>query len=180
MAANGDLEVSPMQKKDCFFFVQYGRCSYGQNCRYNHPPKEDSQVVQEGRTENLYANYRRKIQCKFYRAGFCKYGTYCEFNHSMPDPPHEYNSQGLPMRLGEHVCSFYMSNLWCGYGAGCKFHHPELQSAVADQVYASGQAQEYDDGVVDASGQAQEYDDGVVASTDGGYYPISHYPYNGN
>ncbi|KAL8248675.1 hypothetical protein R6Q59_005543 [Mikania micrantha] len=155
--ANGVSESSPMQKKECFFFVQYGMCSFGKNCRYNHPPiHKDSSVVQNGRTENLHANYKKKRPCKFFRAGFCKYGNYCGFIHSMPDAPLRYNSNGLPIRLDEPACSFYMHNHWCGYGAGCKFHHPELNYYVP---------QDY--------GEAQEYHDGWTGSTDGGYYPIS-------
>ncbi|KAK9064741.1 hypothetical protein SSX86_016123 [Deinandra increscens subsp. villosa] len=153
--ANGDLEFSPMKKKDCFFFVQYGVCSYGQTCRFNHPPPQDSQVVQEGRTNSLYANYNtKKIPCKFYLAGFCKYGIYCDFNHAIPDLTLQYNSDGLPMRLDEPVCTFYMRNLWCGYGAFCKFHHPELKYSIP---------QKYDS---HASDQAEEYDDGLLGSTD--------------
>ncbi|XP_022010134.2 zinc finger CCCH domain-containing protein 66-like [Helianthus annuus] len=159
-SSNGDFVFNPMEKKDCSFFVQYGTCSYGQNCKYNHPPHDDSAVVKEGMTKTMYADYTRKIPCKFFRSGFCMYGAKCDFNHSMPNPPLQYNSDELPMRMGVPLCSFYLHNRWCGYGAGCKFHHPELY--FVSQEYGSH-----------ASGQAQEYGDELLGSDDGNYYPLS-------
>ncbi|XP_022010133.1 zinc finger CCCH domain-containing protein 3-like [Helianthus annuus] len=167
-STNDEIEASPMQKKDCFFFVEYGSCSFGKNCNYNHPSREDSQVRQEGSAEIVYPNYTRRIPCKFFRAGYCKYGIYCGFSHSMPPPPMQYNSDGLPMRLGEHVCAHYVSYRSCGYGAGCKFHHPELNYSVPQEYgpQAFGQAQAYHDGTFESN-------DILLGSTDEEFLPIN-------
>ncbi|XP_076881108.1 zinc finger CCCH domain-containing protein 8-like [Bidens hawaiensis] len=146
-STHGNFECSPLPKKDCIFYVQYGTCSYGRNCKYNHSPREDSQVVQKESTENMCTNYTRKNICKFFRAGFCKYGTYCNFIHSIPKPPTQYNSDGLPMRLDKPTCLFYMRNHRCDYGVGCKFHHPELYFPPQEYgSHDSGQVLEYHEG----------------------------------
>ncbi|XP_021999576.1 zinc finger CCCH domain-containing protein 37-like [Helianthus annuus] len=87
----------------------------------------------------------------------------------MPPPPIQYNSDGLPMRWGEQVCSFYVSYRRCGYREGCKFHHPELNYYVPQEYAGSqafGQAQEYHDGPFESN-------DGLLGSSDGEFIPIN-------
>ena len=36
------------------------------------------------------------------------------------------NRNGLPLRPGAEVCTFYLLNGGCGYGAACMKHHPNI------------------------------------------------------
>lgn len=73
--------------------------------------------------------------CSFYlKTGCCKFGATCKFHHPRdrqlaaeaagiisPD----LNASGLPIRLGETPCAFYLRTGICKFGASCKFDHPD-------------------------------------------------------
>ncbi|CAN1128696.1 Zinc finger CCCH domain-containing protein 43 [Linum perenne] len=72
----------------------------------------------------------------YLRTGGCKYGKACRFSHSKVKtvavpaksplvPILEFNFLGLPIRLGEKECPFYMRNGSCKYGSNCRFNHPD-------------------------------------------------------
>ncbi|KAH7577259.1 hypothetical protein JRO89_XS01G0228700 [Xanthoceras sorbifolium] len=72
-------------------------------------------------------------------AGGCKYGNTCKFSHfnekscryvkkSEIAPP-KLNFLGLPIRMLEKECPFYMRNGSCKYGVDCRFNHPEPVAA---------------------------------------------------
>lgn len=71
---------------DCQFFLAHGRCSYGSNCRYNHPAKRTA--IDEPLMYNKQGLPLRpgREPCSHYmRTKVCKYGPTCRFDHPDPD-----------------------------------------------------------------------------------------------
>lgn len=70
-----------------------------------------------------------KKPCAFFlQHGSCAFGSKCKFSHPIElAPVVQYNSVGLPRRLGQPVCRYYVQTGRCSYGYTCKFDHPELQ-----------------------------------------------------
>ncbi|KAK9735320.1 hypothetical protein RND81_04G198700 [Saponaria officinalis] len=118
---------------DCSFYIKVGSCKFGQNCRYNHPPKRDYQAAgdkEKGYEEsNGFAGDAGKIECKYFQTpGGCKYGEACRYNHSASRVEREnveLNFLGLPIRPSAEECTYYLRNGSCGYGANCRFNHPD-------------------------------------------------------
>ncbi|KAI5569379.1 hypothetical protein BDE02_12G073300 [Populus trichocarpa] len=84
----------------------------------------------------LYYNHFLSMLQYYLKTGGCKYGTACRFNHSRAKysvPPVkipmsaalELNFLGLPIRLGEKECEYFMRNGSCKFGANCKYNHPD-------------------------------------------------------
>ncbi|KAL5793308.1 hypothetical protein ACOSP7_001902 [Xanthoceras sorbifolium] len=136
----------------CKFYLNSGGCKYGVTCRFNHsiensdiPPTELSafslpiQLEKENKSDSS-AEKTQQIECKYYlSAGGCKYGNTCKFSHfnekscryvkkSEIAPP-KLNFLGLPIRMLEKECPFYMRNGSCKYGVDCRFNHPEPVAA---------------------------------------------------
>lgn len=55
---------------DCDHYIKCGRCSYGERCKFNHPP----------RTHQLLEALARK-ECYNFLKGFCQYGDNCKYLH---------------------------------------------------------------------------------------------------
>lgn len=140
-ASNGNrwhlYPVRP-EAEDCAFYMKTGNCRYGSHCKFNHPVRRKTQVAKEKVKETEEATEKPgQTECKYYlRTGGCKYGKACRFNHSRTQSPAlptnipvlpalELNFLGLPIRLGEIDCVFYMRNGSCKYGSNCKFNHPD-------------------------------------------------------
>ncbi|KAK6127748.1 hypothetical protein DH2020_038524 [Rehmannia glutinosa] len=78
--------------EDCAFYMKFGSCKFGLNCKFNHPPRRKNQGEKE---------------CPYYmRTGSCKYGSNCRFHHPEPttvvgaDPPSGYGNGGsIPSQL---------------------------------------------------------------------------------
>ncbi|KAH9602508.1 hypothetical protein KSS87_020967 [Heliosperma pusillum] len=117
---------------DCMYYLRNGRCNYGTNCHFNHPPRfsQNDQYKSE-----LLPQREGKPDCGYFiKTGSCKYGAACKFHH----PPGRrgakeivLNSLGLPLRKEEKACPFYMKNQTCMFGSACKFDHPEPASAAS-------------------------------------------------
>ncbi|CAN0900376.1 Zinc finger CCCH domain-containing protein 67 [Linum grandiflorum] len=122
------------EAEDCSFYMKTGNCRFASNCKFNHPVKRKTQVTRERLKENDESG---QIECKYYlRTGGCKYGEACRFSHSKVKmvavpaksplvPFLKFNFLGLPIRLGEKECPFYMRNGSCKYGSNCRFNHPD-------------------------------------------------------
>ncbi|CAI9277135.1 unnamed protein product [Lactuca saligna] len=122
--------------KDCSVFVSTGYCSFGDFCKFRHPTLKTTDKVEKVQKEGNNGSSSGKesdksspiIPCKFFQVGACNRGIYCKFMHSTPQVPPEqrlFNTLGLPYRLGQQDCAFYMRNGSCGYGVDCKYHHPD-------------------------------------------------------
>ncbi|CAL1389013.1 unnamed protein product [Linum trigynum] len=124
--------------EDCSYYMKTGNCRFASNCKFNHPVKRKTQVTRERMWEKEESAERPgQIECKYYlRTGGCKYGKACRFNHSkLRAPPVsakspvmqilEFNFLGLPIRVGEKECPYYMRNGSCKYGSNCRFNHPD-------------------------------------------------------
>ncbi|KAF2314146.1 hypothetical protein GH714_023707 [Hevea brasiliensis] len=130
------------EAEDCAFYMKTGTCKFGSNCKFNHPVRRKSQATKEKVKEREEAAERSdQTECKYYlRTGGCKYGKACRYNHSRAKTPVlpakttvfpvlELNFLGLPIRLGERECPYYMRNGSCKYGVNCRFNHPDPTAA---------------------------------------------------
>ncbi|KAL8478604.1 hypothetical protein ACS0TY_030473 [Phlomoides rotata] len=122
--------------EDCTFYMKFGSCKFGLNCKFNHPPRRKNQGVKE-RTNHREENPERagQTECKYYlTSGGCKYGKDCKYSHgsdkSSTTQIPEFNFLGLPIRMGEKECPYYMRTGSCKYGSNCRFHHPEPVTVV--------------------------------------------------
>jgi len=126
------------EAEDCAFYMKTGTCKFGANCKFNHPLRRKNQTVKEKAKEREEATEKPSlIECKYYlKTGGCKYGVACRFNHSRAkssvppvkipmSPALELNFLGLPIRLGEKECEYFMRNGSCKFGANCKYNHPD-------------------------------------------------------
>ncbi|KAL4568267.1 hypothetical protein LXL04_023875 [Taraxacum kok-saghyz] len=148
----------PKSDKVCLVFTHTGFCSFRDRCRFRHPTPENAQVDAEENkgkpSETESEKSRPVIPCKFYPTGVCKNGEKCKFDHSITEFKQIFNIMGLPIRLGEQDCSFYMRNGTCNFGKSCKFHHP-------DPIIYHEPDQAYEDYF--------EYENGASGFTDGEY-----------
>ncbi|KAI3463662.1 hypothetical protein Pfo_020325 [Paulownia fortunei] len=135
---NGRRINYPMRPdaEDCVFYMKFGSCKFGLNCKFNHPPRRKNQVVKE-RVNHREENSERagQTECKYYlTSGGCRYGKDCKYSHGSDESSKshilEFNFLGLPIRTGEKQCPYYMRNGSCKYGSNCRFHHPEPTTVV--------------------------------------------------
>ncbi|GAB4836728.1 Zinc finger CCCH domain-containing protein [Ancistrocladus abbreviatus] len=99
----------------CSYYMKTGKCKFGANCKFHHP--RNIQMPSVG----LEAGKREQTDS-------CN--SYAEAGDGMhvkplPAPAILHNSQGLPVRMGEVDCPFYMKNGSCKYGVSCRYNHPE-------------------------------------------------------
>ncbi|KAG6410590.1 hypothetical protein SASPL_128652 [Salvia splendens] len=130
--------------EDCSFYMKFGSCKFGLNCKFNHPPRRKNPNIKE-RTNHREENSGRggQTECKYYLtpAG-CKYGKDCKYSHgsdrSSTSQTPEFNFLGLPIRIGEKECPYYMRTGSCKYGLNCRFHHPEPVTVGGDSSSGYG------------------------------------------
>ncbi|KAL1553943.1 zinc finger CCCH domain-containing protein 67-like [Salvia divinorum] len=130
--------------EDCAFYMKFGSCKFGLNCKFNHPPRRKNQNVKE-RTNHREENSGRggQTECKYYlTSGGCKYGKDCKYSHgsdrSSTSQTPDFNFLGLPIRIGEKECPYYMRTGSCKYGLNCRFHHPEPVTVGGDSSSGYG------------------------------------------
>ncbi|KAH6822899.1 Zinc finger C-x8-C-x5-C-x3-H type family protein [Perilla frutescens var. hirtella] len=132
--------IYPMRPdaEDCAYYMKFGSCKFGLNCKFNHPPRRKIQGAKE-RTNHKEENSERggQTECKYYlTSGGCKYGKDCKYSHgserSSTTHMPEFNFLGLPIRIGEKECPYYMRTGSCKYGSNCRFHHPEPVTVGGD------------------------------------------------
>ncbi|XP_057453334.1 zinc finger CCCH domain-containing protein 37 isoform X2 [Lotus japonicus] len=156
---------------DCPFFLKTQRCKFGSRCKFNHPKvSSDVSGLPERPLEPPCAFYMKSGQCKFGAA--CKFHHPKDIKIQLSDEPNltveqtqtnpmlvgatgdtqpvkplispllNNNSKGLPIRLGEVDCPFYMKTGSCKYGTTCRYSHPDKNvspsiAALGSSVLAS-------------------------------------------
>ncbi|ESR60447.1 hypothetical protein CICLE_v10016232mg [Citrus x clementina] len=132
----------------CKFYQGTEGCKHGEACRFSHSMEKSENPLpfsgvngmKESKGGSL-VEMTGLIGCKYHlSAGGCKYGNTCKFSHSKEKPQTyikksekaspELNFLGLPIRVHEIECPFYMRNGSCAYGVDCRFNHPD---PVADE-----------------------------------------------
>ncbi|KAF7835860.1 Zinc finger CCCH domain-containing protein 37 [Senna tora] len=121
---NADVSGLPERPTEppCAFYMKTGRCKFGVTCKFHHPRDIQIQlsVEQNGAFEHTQfaANAEGATGDTTLSNPFMSY-TY----------PSLQNSKGLPIRLGEVDCPFYMKTGSCKYGATCRYNHPDWSVA---------------------------------------------------
>ncbi|KAK6256331.1 hypothetical protein SCA6_017636 [Theobroma cacao] len=146
---------------ECKYYRATGGCRYGDACRYRHS-KEDYVLaplevnsfglpvqvgINEKREQDGSVEQTGQIECKYYlTSGGCKYGNACRYSHSKEKsrylekseiPPPELNFLGLPIRMLEKECPYYMRTGSCAYGPNCRFNHPDPTTAEGSNIFSS-------------------------------------------
>ncbi|PSR95275.1 Zinc finger CCCH domain-containing protein [Actinidia chinensis var. chinensis] len=100
----------------CAFYVKTGKCKFGATCKFHHP--KDIQLPSAGQDNGSDAHIETAISND---------GNTGELKLTQPlfTPALLHNSKGLPIRLGEVDCPFYLKTGSCKYGATCRYNHPE-------------------------------------------------------
>ncbi|XWS32693.1 hypothetical protein CRYUN_Cryun22dG0011800 [Craigia yunnanensis] len=146
---------------ECKYYRATGGCKYGKACRYRHPnedfvlaPLEVNSFglpievgIKEKRENDGFEEQTGQIECKYYLTSVgCKYGKACRYSHSKEKsrylekseiPPAELNFLGLPIRLLEKECPFYMRTGSCAFGSNCRFNHPDPSAADGSNTFSS-------------------------------------------
>ena len=112
---SGPLPLRPGEEK-CKHYLRFGKCKYGEGCRFDHPPGEAGAEVDKSLTS--YDNYLNGRPANI---------------RSQPAPI--LGPGGLPVRPGEQECSFFMKVGTCKYGDTCRWNHPwERQTPGAQYI----------------------------------------------
>ncbi|KAK7342925.1 hypothetical protein VNO80_25883 [Phaseolus coccineus] len=100
----------------CTFYMKTGKCKFGAACKFHHPKDIQIQLSDE-----LSHTAAQTETSSMIAAG--------AFGDTQPIKslisPSLQNSKGLPVRLGEVDCPFYMKTGSCKYGATCRYNHPD-------------------------------------------------------
>ncbi|KAG6627207.1 hypothetical protein I3843_15G089100 [Carya illinoinensis] len=101
----------------CAFYLKTGNCKFGATCKFHHP--KDIQIPLTGQqngngeqTELTISTEGAIGDAKLYSPVAYTPASIC-------------NSKGLPVRLGELDCPFYLKTGSCKYGATCRYNHPD-------------------------------------------------------
>ncbi|KAL8171040.1 hypothetical protein V2J09_022844 [Rumex salicifolius] len=111
-----DLPERPSEPS-CAFYVKTGKCRFGANCKFHHP--KDITVPPTGCETGMgeqIASPKTDITIRDVNP----------VQAPVTAPALRYNSKGLPIRLGEVECPFYMKAGSCKYGATCRYTHPDV------------------------------------------------------
>ncbi|XP_061369783.1 zinc finger CCCH domain-containing protein 37 [Gastrolobium bilobum] len=135
---NADVSGLPERplESPCAFYMKTGRCKFGASCKFHHPKDIQIQLSDE------LSHTAEQTQTKYMMEGI--------IGDTQPIKPLIspllQNSKGLPVRLGEVDCPFYMKTGSCKYGATCRYNHPDRNvinspvSAFGPSVLASSAA----------------------------------------
>lgn len=118
----------------CAFYMKTGKCKFGASCKFHHP--KDIQLPSATEDNGSDAHAVTTISNE---------GTIGEVKPLKPlfTPALLQNSKGLPVRLGEVDCPFYLKTGSCKYGVTCRYNHPERYAinppaaAIAPAIMAS-------------------------------------------
>ncbi|KAI8557339.1 hypothetical protein RHMOL_Rhmol04G0003000 [Rhododendron molle] len=115
----------------CAFYVKTGKCKFGATCKFHHPkdiqlPSAAEDNGSDGHAVTAVSNEGATGEVKPMKPLFT--------------PALLQNSKGLPVRLGEVDCPFYLKTgrgligvffcvrslpISCKYGVTCRYNHPE-------------------------------------------------------
>lgn len=117
---NADVSVLPERPSEppCAFYMKTGKCKFGVTCKFHHPKDIQIQLSEE---QNGAVEQTHLIVNLTGASG----DTQLSNPFSSYTAPVLHNSKGLPMRLGEVDCPFYMKTGSCKYGATCRYNHPD-------------------------------------------------------
>ncbi|XP_022147903.1 zinc finger CCCH domain-containing protein 37 isoform X3 [Momordica charantia] len=131
-AEKSDVSALPERPSEplCAFYVKTGKCKFGVNCKFHHP--KDILVLSGAENGNSEQTLMEaKIE-----------GGIGDFKLVKPPvsfpPALIHNSKGLPIRLGEVDCPFYLKTGSCKYGTSCRYNHPDrnaINSCNATMVH---------------------------------------------
>ncbi|GKV37846.1 hypothetical protein SLEP1_g45821 [Rubroshorea leprosula] len=107
-AVVSDLPERPSEPP-CAFYLKTGKCKFGKSCKFHHP--KDIQIASAGQ------EVARVEQTELI--------TQSGGPTEDVKPVLYHNSKGLPIRLGEVDCPFYLKTGSCKYGANCRYSHPD-------------------------------------------------------
>lgn len=128
---NTDVFVLPERPSElpCAFYVKTGKCKFGATCKFHHP--KDIQIASTG---------KNNADGEQAETGAKGAGTTGDVKLPVSvTPALVHNSKGLPMRLGEVDCPFYLKTGSCKYGATCRYNHPD-RNAINPPAAAIGHA----------------------------------------
>ncbi|XP_057507551.1 zinc finger CCCH domain-containing protein 37 isoform X1 [Actinidia eriantha] len=151
----------------CAFYVKTGKCKFGATCKFHHP--KDIQLPSAGQDNGSDAHIETAI---------INDGNTGELKLTNPlfTPALLHNSKGLPIRLGEVDCPFYLKTGSCKYGATCRYNHPEryainpLAVAIGPGIMASPAAH-LNIGVVNPAASILQFIDPRLTQTTLGLAP---------
>ncbi|XP_038981279.1 zinc finger CCCH domain-containing protein 37-like isoform X2 [Phoenix dactylifera] len=129
---NSVLPVRPSESS-CWFYAMTGKCKFGPNCKFHHP--KDLKIPSHGEdTDNTGQMELEKDD------GAAGGDPKLAKAHIPITPALLHNSKGLPIRLGEADCPFYLKTGSCKYGATCRYNHPDRNSFNPPLASSLGQA----------------------------------------
>ncbi|KAK6934775.1 Zinc finger, CCCH-type [Dillenia turbinata] len=109
-----DVSALPERPSEpaCSYYLKTGKCKFGASCKFDHP--KDAQVPQDGQ-DNADGKQTATVTDNSLAGQMVKSVT----------PALAYNPKGLPIRLVEVDCPFYLKTGSCKYGASCCYNHPD-------------------------------------------------------
>ncbi|KAG8657538.1 zinc finger CCCH domain-containing protein 37 isoform X2 [Manihot esculenta] len=117
---NTDVSALPERPSEptCTFYMKTGKCKFGATCKFHHP--KDIQILSGQENGNTLKN-ESAVKIDDEISGHVNVA-----NASISSTPALFhNSKGLPIRLGEVDCPFYLKTGSCKYGATCRYNHPD-------------------------------------------------------
>ncbi|KAJ1442450.1 Zinc finger, CCCH-type [Sesbania bispinosa] len=118
---NADVSGLPERPLEppCAFYMKTGICKFGAACKFHHP--KDIQIQLSDETSRIVELTQTNSMLE---------GATGDTQPIKPlISPLLHNSKGLPVRLGEVDCPFYMKTGSCKYGATCRYNHPDRNAA---------------------------------------------------
>ncbi|XP_058095367.1 zinc finger CCCH domain-containing protein 8-like [Magnolia sinica] len=128
-----DTSVLPERPSEpiCSYYAKTGQCKFGVNCKFHHP--KDVQIPSGGQDPG--SGEQNESAMKDAEVDARPMKTFVPFT-----PALLHNSKGLPIRLGEVDCPFYLKTGSCKYGATCRYNHPDRHAINPPVVGALGHA----------------------------------------
>nr|TKR74498.1 enhancer of AG-4 1 family protein [Populus alba] len=127
---NSSVSALPERPSEppCAFYMKTGKCKFGASCKFHHP--KDIQIPLSGLGNDNGVQTDSVVKNE---------GITGDVNviNSPVTPALHHNSKGLPIRLGEVDCPFYLKTGSCKYGATCRYNHPE-RTAINPPAAAIG------------------------------------------
>ncbi|KAK7405793.1 hypothetical protein VNO78_07402 [Psophocarpus tetragonolobus] len=99
----------------CAFYLKTGKCKFGAACKFHHP--KDIQI-------QLSDDLSHTVSQTLINSMMGGVTVDTQPIKSVISPSLQ-NSKGLPVRLGEVDCPFYMKTGSCKYGSSCRYNHPD-------------------------------------------------------
>ncbi|MCO5587057.1 hypothetical protein L7F22_041003 [Adiantum nelumboides] len=123
---------------DCAFYMKTGICKFGSKCKFNHPENKGATGIENKANESANGFVKSILADSVAKTAIVSAnGGDGDTPTGSVKPATSFNAKGLPIRLGEADCSFYLKTGSCKFGSACRFNHPasvaiqQSQTAVA-------------------------------------------------